>query len=526
MDSEKLERENSPKDISVNISPFVVRSMSGVDEVIKRILAVRPELTREAVEMMIEEEKSRSGGLLTEEAAAHIVASVLGLQAGQRIEAKTRIGRLTTGLGDISVTGRIICIFPERKFMRSDGREGKVVRMLLGDSTGNTIVVLWDEKADLVSAGRLQPSKIVRILHGYTRERQGQMEINLGRRGELYLEPMDIRSEDLPDIETFFLKPGQIRTPGRVNLAGVVIEKRPPTSFKKRDGTNGQVMRVRLSDLENSEITLVLWDDVVDNFEPISVGTRLRITDAQARQGNNGEVEVHISRSTWLEVVETNVDLTKVLAGQTFKIGEIKAGMRNINLQARVGAVGEVRAFDRRGAPGGKVVSILLQDESGSIRLSLWDKDVEILGTIKQGDTVNVEKAYAREGLGGLNLSLGSDGKIFISHEQNLMPQLPGIVKIEDLRENAGSVNITGTIVEAPSVRDVTTQRGDTVKVASFIIDDGTGEARVSVWRQLVSQVQDLSLGAKVTIENCYARPSYAQRKEVTSGTFTKITVS
>lgn len=57
--------------------------MSTIDEVIRRILAIRPELTKEAVQMMIEEEKARSGGLLTEEAAAHIVASVLGLQAGQ-----------------------------------------------------------------------------------------------------------------------------------------------------------------------------------------------------------------------------------------------------------------------------------------------------------------------------------------------------------------------------------------------------------------------------------------------------------
>ena len=62
--------------------------MSSVEDVVKRILALRPELTREAVQMMIEEEKSRSGGLLTEEAAAHIVASILGLQAGQRVEGK------------------------------------------------------------------------------------------------------------------------------------------------------------------------------------------------------------------------------------------------------------------------------------------------------------------------------------------------------------------------------------------------------------------------------------------------------
>jgi len=500
--------------------------MSTIDEVIRRILAIRPELTKEAVQMMIEEEKARSGGLLTEEAAAHIVASVLGLQAGQKIEAKTRIGKLTTGLGDISVTGRVICVFPARKFLRNDGREGKVVKMLLGDSTGTSAVVLWDEKADLISAGRVQAGKVVRILHGYTRERQGEMEINVGRRGELYLEPMDLTSEDLPDIETFFLRPSEIRTPGRVNLTGVVIEKHVPSPFKRADGTDGQVMRMRISDLQNGELALVLWDDMVESFGGIEIGTRLRILAGRARQGNNGNMEVHLSRSTWLEAVETGVDVSGALRGHILKIGEIRAGMRNITVQARVAATGEVRAFDRRGAVEGKVASLLLQDETGSIRLSLWDQNVKMLDTIRQGDLVTLEKAYAREGLGGLNLSLGSDGNMTVTPEESSLPHSVQIVKIEDLRENASNVNVSGRIVEAPSVREVTTQRGDTVRVASFVIDDGTGEARVSVWRGLAGEVQDLLLGANITIENCYVKSSYAQRKELTSGTFTKVKIS
>ena len=141
------------------------------------------------MEKLIEDERIKAAGLLTDEAAAHLVASNLGLEgAGERIEAKLRISDLTSGLNDVSLTGRIIHAFPARTFTRRDGREGKVLRILLGDRTGYVSVVCWDEKADHVAASRINPGKIVRVLHGYTRERRGEVEVNVGRRGQIYLE--------------------------------------------------------------------------------------------------------------------------------------------------------------------------------------------------------------------------------------------------------------------------------------------------------------------------------------------------
>ena len=501
--------------------------MSGVEDIIKRILAMRSELTREAVRMLIEEEKARAGGLLTEEAAAHIVASTLGLGAGQRFEARMRIGKLTSGLSDVSITGRVIHVFPPRRFIRRDGREGKVVNMLLGDGTGSVRVVLWDEKADLISAGKVRPGRIVRILHGYTRERQGEVEVNVGRRGEIYLEPMGMRVEEYPPVESFFSGPGEIHEAGRVNLTGVVVERSPVSRFIRRDGGEGKVMRMRLSDLKGSEIVLVLWDDRVDDIGVIEVGTRMRLVDGRARRGRDNRMEVHVSRSTWVEVLEEGVDITGILSGVTLKIKEVNPGIRRINLLARVIGVSSIRTFNRRSGGEGRVASLLLQDTTGSIGLSLWDEDVKLLETIKEGDAVSVEGAYAREGPGGLSLSLGSEGRITINQEaaETLPEYGVTIVKLENLQEGMVNVTIEGKVVEEPSIREVTTQRGETVRVASFVIDDGTGEARVSVWRGLVDKVENLPLGTTVRIENCHVRPPYAEAKEVTSGTFTKIKV-
>jgi len=501
--------------------------MSGVEDTIKKILAIRPELTREAVRMMIEEEKAKAGGLLTEEAAAHIVASILGLGPGQKAEAKTKINKLTSGLGDVSLTGRIIHVFAPRKFTRGDGRSGKVVNLLLGDGTGSVRVVLWDEKADLISAGKMQPGKIVRILHGYTRERQGEVEVNVGRRGEIYLEPMDVRPEELPNVESFFLEPSQIRQAGRVNLTGVVVEKSPVSAFKRRDSGEGRVMRMKLSNLKGGETFLVLWDTSVDDIGAVDAGTRLRIVDGRARERMDGRMEVHVTKSTSVEVVEKGVEITGGLKGTLLKADEVKPGMRNISLQGRVVGASEVRTFKRRDGGEGRVASLLLQDDTGSIRLSLWDDDVKTLETIKEGEIVSVEGGYARESLGGLSLNLGSEGRVTVTQEAGEILPRKGIaaVKIGDLREGMGDITIEGRVVEAPSIREVTTQRGETVKVASFVIDDGSGEARVSLWRRLVEEAENISSGTTVRIENCYVRSFYNERIDVTSGAFTKIKI-
>lgn len=50
------------------------------DDVINKILAAKPDMTKNAVLKLVEEERTKAGGLLTEEAAAYLVASNLGVK--------------------------------------------------------------------------------------------------------------------------------------------------------------------------------------------------------------------------------------------------------------------------------------------------------------------------------------------------------------------------------------------------------------------------------------------------------------
>jgi len=490
-------------------------SEESIEEIIRRILALRPELTREAVERLIDEERARAAGLLTREAAAHLVASALGVEgAGEPIEAKMRIGSLTSGLNDVSVTGRVIHIYPSRSFRRSDGREGKVLRILLGDSTGVVSTVFWDERAEQLERSGVKPGKIIRVLHGYTRERFGEVELNVGRRGRVYLEPLDAVEGEYPPLESFFKQPGEIKRVGLTNLTGVIVDRTPPSVFIRDDGSEGKVARLTLAG-GGGRITLVLWDDWVDRLGEVEEGTRIRVVRGRVRRRIDGSLEVHLGGDSDVQILERGVEVDRWM-----KLRDLKPGMRGVDI---VVEIGEVREFQRSDGSRGRVASLLLEDETGRVRMSLWDDEVELLGEIEEGDILAIYDGYIRGGPGPLSLSLGSRGRVEINPEGVEPPPLPREVwSIGELQEGMENVTVEGVVVDEPEMREVETARG-AARVASFHIEDDTGRARVSLWRRLAEEAEALKPGMLIRIENCHVRPPFRDEVELSSGMFTRI---
>lgn len=496
------------------------------DDIIKRILLVKPNLTKEAIVKLIEDERVKAAGLLTEEAAAHLVAANLGINgAGEKIDAKLRIGDLTSGLSDVNLTGRVVHIFPSRTFDRDNQRKGKVLRMILGDKTGTVNLVFWDEKADFVEASKLKPGKIVRLLHGYSRERRGNIEVNVSNRGQLYMEPLDAIEEDFPDIEAYFITPAGVFGSGRVHLKGVVMDSYPVSIFQRQDGSEGKVSRLVLEE-GGARINLVLWDDKVDEYGDIEKGTLIRVISGNTRQGNTGNPEIHVSWDTAIQIIERGVKPIEPVPFWT-KIGDLKEGMGNVNVAAIAINVDEPREFIRRDGTPGKVISVLLEDDTGTIRLSLWDDDVNRALKLSDSSVVVVENGYTRFGYGAVDLNVGRSGRVHFDPE-DLDMELPEIemkiIRIVDLRENQKNITIEGQLLDDPVQRDLETIRGPAT-VTNFRIDDSTGSARVSLWRDLAEEAMELTAGAYIRLEYVNVREPFDGLIQVSNGSFTKLIV-
>lgn len=89
------------------------------------------------------------------------------------------------------------------------------------------------------------------------------------------------------------------------------------------------------------------------------------------------------------------------------KISELKQGEK-ADIEGTVKEIGEVRSFVKFGRPL-KVATATIEDDSGSIKLSLWNEDVD---KIKVGDKIRLTNGFCKEFQGEKQVTTGKLGKI------------------------------------------------------------------------------------------------------------------
>ncbi|MBI2664501.1 DNA-binding protein [Candidatus Woesearchaeota archaeon] len=90
------------------------------------------------------------------------------------------------------------------------------------------------------------------------------------------------------------------------------------------------------------------------------------------------------------------------------QISELQAGKGKVELTGEIAEVGEPRTFNKFGKEG-RVANAVLKDDSGQIKLTLWNEQVD---QVKQGDTVTIRNGYVSEWQGELQLSTGKFGTL------------------------------------------------------------------------------------------------------------------
>jgi ssDNA-binding replication factor A large subunit len=91
------------------------------------------------------------------------------------------------------------------------------------------------------------------------------------------------------------------------------------------------------------------------------------------------------------------------------KISDLKAGMRNISVIAKVESVGEPRTVNLKAGGTNSVADAIVSDESGSIKLSLWGDDIN---KVQAGDKLSIENGYINTFKGENSISIGKFGKM------------------------------------------------------------------------------------------------------------------
>jgi len=90
-------------------------------------------------------------------------------------------------------------------------------------------------------------------------------------------------------------------------------------------------------------------------------------------------------------------------------IRDLRTGMNHVNLRAKVLEIPKPKLVVTRFGNYASVVNALIADETGTIRLCLWN---EQMNSISNGDTIQIENARASTFRGERQLSIGKSGTL------------------------------------------------------------------------------------------------------------------
>jgi replication factor A1 len=301
---------------------------------------------------------------------------------------------------------------------------------------------------------------------------------------------------------------------GMVAFIGKVVSISEIREFKRADGSAGRVANITLGD-ETGTIRAVLWDEATNLVKSgdIEIDQCLKVRGT-AKEGIAG-TEVTIGRNGGLEMADADIKLRL----KPFKISEIKRDMSGLNLVACVLDAGDIREFVRKDGSKGQVRTVLLGDDTGKIRLNLWNELARM--DISPGETLEILGGSTRERYGQVEIQTGGfttvkKSNATVNYQEKMTPidQLePGMI-----------CTITGFVTGLGEVREFQRNDGTPGQVANIYISDVTGRIKAALWGDHVRLIEGLDIGFLARIEDCQVKSGWNEELEVSCGWRTKIT--
>jgi replication factor A1 len=369
--------------------------MADVDKLVDLIISKHPEISRDIILKRLEDERRKSGGLISDQVLLRMVAAEFGVEVSNAAFVPLpALGSLVPGLNDVSVIGRVIAVYPAKVSKRNG--LSKFASMLVADKSGVMRVVLWDDKAELLESRGISVGHVVKLSHGYTKEgRFGHVELHLGESGDVEILE-EVKTESYPRILELSTKIRAITSVfknRRINLVGRVKEILRESTFEREDSTTGKVLRLVLAD-ETGEIPVVIWNEKVDEVKGIlqKENAMLQVVNAKVKRTLDGKLEIHADRETYIDVFEAEKEF--------WKIAELKDGMKDIHVRGEVATKPITREVKTAKGEAVKLTVFEIKDETGRIWVLAWRKNAEKTANLKIGEKIAIKNAYVKRGFG------------------------------------------------------------------------------------------------------------------------------
>jgi len=121
-----------------------------------------------------------------------------------------------------------------------------------------------------------------------------------------------------------------------------------------------------------------------------------------------------VSFKTCLQSIPAQDYSRKELEHGPRSIDELKCGMKNVTVKAEIIEIPPMRAVITRFGDQSYVSNVVIADGTGSIKLSLWNEQID---AVHVGDHVEIENGYIASFAGEPQLRLGRKGSVSVSKQ-------------------------------------------------------------------------------------------------------------
>lgn len=364
------------------------------DEIIGQIRAACPWISTDQVLTRLDKEKRKTGGFISDETLLSMIAAEFGctISKNKNSTPSLLLADLVPGLNDVTAVGRVLAALPAKAFQGT--RKGKFASVLIADKSCIMRVVLWNDKAGLFEHGEMKVGQIVRFSHGYTRENLGgKVELNVGEKCKVEINPKGVRTKDYPSIRRFSTQIAEIdksHRGKRLNIIGTVKTIFPTSTFERKDGTRGRVMRFLLND-QTGEVPVVVWNEKADELEKtLRVGDELQVVNGKVKRALAEGSEIHVDAATYVGPLARFEEFLNV--------ADLREERSQVNIEGEVATKPFVRDVKTRGGEVLKLASFELRDETGGILVSAWRKHAETAANLKVGDKIVIRNGVVKKG--------------------------------------------------------------------------------------------------------------------------------
>ena len=239
--------------------------------------------TEEELEKELKRKANEYGGFMSEEAILFLIAKENGININspdleseeykeynenrEEIdydEFTISISDLEEGMQQIVLIGKILKVFPPREFIRKDSSMGRVGSFYIADTTGKMKIVVWNEKTELMNNEYFTIDQLIRIIGGFSKSnKDGVLEVHLGKKGEIILAPQDISKKKREELNVIILKEIELEKQRKNDMQLYDLISR--YSFIKKAQGNIKVENFREIVNKNGEKTFLLKCIFSDN---------------------------------------------------------------------------------------------------------------------------------------------------------------------------------------------------------------------------------------------------------------------